>query len=201
MNRSLYDVLGVDPKATPAQIKAAFRKHATAHHPDKENGDAKKMADINAAYEVLSNPERRARYDESGDNAPEKQQPQHVKLFLKVLHVVATDKGNILRLMDDEFDKAIAQGLEVVDEAQADLALIRRRIAKVEPKQGLLYESLHAQETTLSAAIEKDVATIGEFRKAKDLLRQWTSTEDDARDPQEPAMMDLTAFLFGGKKQ
>jgi curved DNA-binding protein len=57
-----YAVLGVDKSATPDQIKKAFRKLASQHHPDK-GGDTAKFQQIQEAYAVLSDPEKKAQYD------------------------------------------------------------------------------------------------------------------------------------------
>ncbi|KAI0243864.1 hypothetical protein L0F63_006499 [Massospora cicadina] len=71
--RDYYKVLGVPRSATQKQIKTAFRKMAAQWHPDKYKGDLpkdkiqEKMAEINQAYEVLSNEELKNRYD-SGDD-------------------------------------------------------------------------------------------------------------------------------------
>ncbi len=57
-----YETLGVSKNATPDEIKRAFRKLASQHHPDK-GGDTQKFQEIQAAYDTLSNPEKRAAYD------------------------------------------------------------------------------------------------------------------------------------------
>jgi curved DNA-binding protein CbpA len=61
-----YDVLQVERDASPAQVRAAYRRLAQKYHPDKmpDNANASRaMAAINAAYEVLSDPHRRAEHD------------------------------------------------------------------------------------------------------------------------------------------
>jgi curved DNA-binding protein CbpA len=63
-----YETLGVKPRATQAEIKAAFRRKARDNHPDREGGNPEAMAAINRANEVLGDPERRARYDATGDS-------------------------------------------------------------------------------------------------------------------------------------
>ena len=63
--RSHYEVLGVDKASDADEVKRAYRKKAASAHPDK-GGDHDEMADINTAYEVLSDPERRLLYDRTG---------------------------------------------------------------------------------------------------------------------------------------
>src|SRR6185295_5640536 len=69
--KDYYKLLGIDKKASTAEIKKAFRKLAIKYHPDKNPGDKKaeeKFKEINEANEVLSDPEKRKKYDELGDN-------------------------------------------------------------------------------------------------------------------------------------
>lgn len=70
--RDYYEVLGVDKNASDADIKSAFRKKAKNCHPDLHPGDAAKEAEfkeLNEAYEVLSDPEKREKYDQFGHAA------------------------------------------------------------------------------------------------------------------------------------
>src|SRR5712692_6277330 len=67
--RDYYKVLGVERNATGAQIKSAYRKLARKHHPDVNPGNKgaeNKFKEINEAYQVLSDPEKRKKYDELG---------------------------------------------------------------------------------------------------------------------------------------
>lgn len=68
-----YQVLGVPRDASADQIKQAYRKLARQHHPDANQGNPaaeEKFKEISAAYEVLSDPEKRARYDRFGTAEP-----------------------------------------------------------------------------------------------------------------------------------
>jgi curved DNA-binding protein len=64
--KDYYAILGVDRAATPDQVKKAYRKLALKFHPDKNPGDKaaeERFKDVNEAYAVLSNPEKRKQYD------------------------------------------------------------------------------------------------------------------------------------------
>jgi molecular chaperone DnaJ len=72
-SRDLYDILGVDRNASQAEIKRAFRRLARQHHPDLNPSDPQaegKFKEASAAYEVLSDPQRRAQYDRYGESGP-----------------------------------------------------------------------------------------------------------------------------------
>jgi DnaJ-class molecular chaperone len=71
MAKDYYAVLGVDRNAPEKEIKSAYRRLARKHHPDVNPGDKNSEAlfkEINAAHDVLSDPEKRKKYDKYGDN-------------------------------------------------------------------------------------------------------------------------------------
>lgn len=67
----MYEVLGVDPKCSQDEIKKGFRKMAMKFHPDKNSSEEaeQKFKEVNAANEILSDPEKRAQYDRYGIDA------------------------------------------------------------------------------------------------------------------------------------
>lgn len=65
MAKDYYKTLGVSKTATASEIKKAYRHLAQKHHPDK-GGDAEQFKQINEAYQVLSNPQKRQAYDQFG---------------------------------------------------------------------------------------------------------------------------------------
>ena len=71
--RDYYEVLGVNRNSSPQEIKSAFRKLARKYHPDlapqaQKKASEEKFKEINEAYEVLGDPEKRRKYDVLGAN-------------------------------------------------------------------------------------------------------------------------------------
>ena len=70
--RDYYEVLGVDKNADEATIKKAYRTLAKKYHPDMNPGDKEaeaKFKEVNEAYDVLSDPDKKAKYDQYGHAA------------------------------------------------------------------------------------------------------------------------------------
>ena len=70
MSKSLYETLEITSSASEAEIKKAYRKLARQYHPDvnKDPGAEEKFKEINAAYEILSDKQKRSQYDMHGDS-------------------------------------------------------------------------------------------------------------------------------------
>lgn len=80
--KDYYKILGINKKATQNEIKKAFRALALQHHPDKNAGNKEaeeRFKLVNEANQVLSNPEKRAKYDELGENWQQYEQSSNQK--------------------------------------------------------------------------------------------------------------------------
>lgn len=66
MSKDYYKILGIEKGASADEIKKAFRKRAHKYHPDKPDGDEAKFKEVNEAYQVLGNEQKRRQYDQYG---------------------------------------------------------------------------------------------------------------------------------------
>ena len=65
--KDYYEVLGIDRNASKDEIKRAYHRLAHKFHPDKKGGDEQKFKEVNEAYQVLSNEQKRKQYDQFGN--------------------------------------------------------------------------------------------------------------------------------------
>lgn len=71
MSKDYYKILGIEKNASKEDIKKAFRKLAHQYHPDKKEGDEAKFKEVNEAYTVLSDDQKRQQYDTFGSAGPQ----------------------------------------------------------------------------------------------------------------------------------
>jgi curved DNA-binding protein CbpA len=109
MNKNLYDILGLSKNATFEEIKSKYKSLAQQHHPDK-GGDPELFKEIKNAYEVLSDPANRKKYDTTGhyesfasirDQALE----QLSRLFFNIIPNINADIDDLILIMKNESRK------------------------------------------------------------------------------------------------
>lgn len=66
MGKDYYKILGIDKNASQDEVKKAFKKMAMQHHPDRQGGNEAKFKEINEAFQVLGDKDKRQRYDQFG---------------------------------------------------------------------------------------------------------------------------------------
>lgn len=104
---TLYETLGVAPDADAADIKKAYRSLAQKNHPDK-GGDEAVFKSIKKAYEILSDPERRARYDETG-SAEEGPSAREI-----AINSLPTLLDQVMRSLDPDAQSPLEEGITAI---------------------------------------------------------------------------------------
>lgn len=141
-NTDLYKELGVNPDATDEEIKRAWRSLCSIYHPDKwpepENRAeaAERMADINRAYEILSNPETRAKYDAGLlDPAPDPYMAIYdmaVGYFDNVVSSAPMSAiDNIFNFIDMCIDSDKASAQANIKKAEADIKRMSKLVSRI----------------------------------------------------------------------
>lgn len=149
----LYETLGIHKGATKSQIKAAWRKLAKSHHPDK-GGDPETFKQVKEAYEVLSDDDRRKLYDETGsihsavNNKEAEMYGVLVQLVTQVIDQVSdVDNLDLISAVKKVLKDGISQGERQIRNNDRSIAKRRSVIEKLTCSDGpnILTEALQGQ--------------------------------------------------------
>lgn len=194
---SHYKTLGVEPTATPDQIKQAYRKLARRYHPDMNCGEAEAGAkamfqEVQAAYAVLSDPERRARYDATGtDKAPPTVADEGREMLLKVFSDAITADGDPMQVAQSILRGAHDMLTQQRGQFERQAKRLERRSGKIKRKAGgenlaqmLIDQQLgnarrQLAELEHTMAVRDEAARLledYEFEKPAPAQPQWTPT-------------------------
>lgn len=184
MEESLYDALGVAADASPAQIKSAFRRKAKSSHPDA-GGDAAEFQRLKTAYDVLSDPEARRHYDETGETPADLQaNPADEARFRALLgdllvtvisQASAPEFTDILREAGEAIDlqtQAADQQLVSLSHLSARLGEVLRRLHGPE-EEGLMIALLRERLTDLENRIKLTRALKRRLTRLQETLGQY----------------------------
>jgi curved DNA-binding protein CbpA len=186
VNQSHYDVLCVPREATPLEIKAAFRRLARKHHPDKNPGDAsatERYQRIQRAYDVLSDPEMRAVYDATGSDrqAPSlDMRARDVMLKIWQHYVMEANPGvKPLNYMRESLTASIDQAqrmLKRFDQVAAHRGKLRTKSEDAVNLFECVLDEMQKQADQKRPQVQAD---LGAFRRAKEMLADYESTDRD----------------------
>lgn len=144
-----YDSLGVPKDAPPEAIRAAYRKKARQHHPDK-GGKVAEFQNIQVAYDVLSDPERKARYDQTGETGtgPTLESQALSTLFTMMTALMDSPQVNVSTLpLVDQLRRMLNADMQKQDTEKAKVmaSIDRRREAIKRLSKGPLADLLRGE--------------------------------------------------------
>src|SRR3990167_8544801 len=94
VKKKLYDILGLDEDASEKDIKDAYQEKAKANHPDK-GGEKETFQEIVRSYSILSNPKKRKKYDETGNENPEQNFETRFMSLINQIFMQIIEKNDI----------------------------------------------------------------------------------------------------------
>lgn len=176
MAKDLYESLGVGRDADPATIRKAHRQKVSKVHPDKPGGSHQEFLAVQKAYEVLSDINRRKRYDETGDAEvrPGNIQQELISILLQCAGKVDIAHTSLVA----EAGKVIRSSLEqarIANQATKDAADRFRNVAtRLKSKDGTpdnpFSRAMVLQAESLEAAIAKTEARMADGEEMLKLL-------------------------------
>lgn len=198
---NLYETLGIQKGATHAQIKTAYHKKAKQHHPDK-GGDVEAFKQIQRAYEVLSDPERRSRYDEFGDDSPcidNGDRDLWAELMMLMTQVIdqAYDVTalDVVGCVTGALQNLITQGQQTLTKNERLVHIREQVISRLSRKEGedILSAGLQSQIDQLHAHSEEVRAQIARLEQMQALVAEYCYSFT----PQPPARV----VMYGSSTQ
>ena len=185
--RDLYQILGVRRAASQGEIQRAYRRKAKTSHPDG-GGSVKAFSEISTAYTVLTDPNRRERYDSTGDIEPLR--PNN--LDVSAIEVIAQKLGLIIHAECDvtsvDLDALIEQAIrEDIAERNAGISSLRRAIErarrirdrvkrKTNGEDNMLARVLAWHETTAKSHIKQSEEAVSSM--ALEILKDYSFADD-----------------------
>jgi len=182
-----YQELGVGPRASQTEIKAAYKRQASERHPDRDGGSDEAMSRLNVAYAIVGDPKRRARYDRTGSEGlertvEERAADQAMSGFMDAIAHGHTDPvyhaRAFLRLARDNARAQLASARE----APARLATLRERVRRKENAANLYRQVIDGQIEMAARALETLPETIEVLERAIEIVNDHEASVRADRD-------------------
>lgn len=168
-----YKILGIKKDADGKAIKAAYRRQSAVHHPDKAGGDTEKFQQVKLAYDVLSDPGRKARYDSTGRVDEVRATSEKIKAFIEVtlrsvVEASRPDGSSEDPVFDNIRDKMLMSLVGARVEVKNNIFKTQRKIER-------------AQRLAERFKTAESFDPVGDsLKKEKDRLQQELHTHQDA---------------------
>jgi DnaJ-class molecular chaperone len=167
VRRKHYQTLGIDPDATQEEIKKSYREKSQEMHPDK-GGDHQEFVQVTEAYRVLSSPERRRRYDETGDSEGPDIHGKAMELALRwFTEAIRNPFEDVLAFIQERTESAIEESEASIRAQKQELegiAVAESRI-KVRPEADFLGEYFKSVRSGIERGIDEEREKIEMYQK------------------------------------
>lgn len=218
MNKNPYDILGVEPDATPDEIKKAYKDKAKLYHPDITKDDGEAFKELTWAYEILSNADQKTYYDQFGQD-PNSEEAARTNIIMNSLCKIFDDIAQ--NLSPDELErydligtmkKAIKQKISDIERFIEQLNkskqkveklrdTIEKRLKKKKPTgPNFFLETLNKKISNIEADIKGQNNMLDIAKGMYDTVNEYDFTFDDDNDPfeRQRTMSGLGNWLVGG---
>ncbi len=200
-NKDLYSALGVDPASSAADIKKAYRRRARETHPD-HGGDREKFEEVSRAALVLMDPDKRAKYDRTGDaeDSPKVPVSQQASELLSVIvsAIIDGDEDPFACDLIDRMDAYLKKQIRLMTDKSRNLERKRARAQKMaskfkrkKPGANMLARFADDRIKSMSGMIEKIAEAIAVHEEARKQLKDYSFERDIPQPGQDP-----TAFRY-----
>lgn len=143
--KELYKILEVNENANIEEITTSWKRLSKKYHPDKKDGDVEKMKEINQAYAVLKNPEKKEHYDKTGDtNQNQKYDRIIAEAFKILLEIVKSNPPDIEKKLSELKSSTIQQKIITIKKTEKEIerfTTFKDRIIK-KPENTILLDML-----------------------------------------------------------
>lgn len=195
-----YETLGVQHDATPEDIKKAYRKMSSKAHPDK-GGNTELMAAVNLANDVLSDAERRQRYDETGDDSqPDTIEQRAMQSLTRFFDMVLEIDGNLIQMVRDNMRTGEDNARDEIKTLNRKVTRLTKRRDKIKVKSGmnlvhmLIDSQVEAAKKRITAL--EDAVAVNQI--AKKLLDEYVSDEPEPSIRERPPGDDFLMSVIAG---
>ena len=164
---SPYEILGVNPDASMSDIKSAYRSLSKDYHPDRNKDDpeaSRKLQDVQEAYAILKDPERRKRYDETGSASDAHRTTEAeieqtiIHLFSSVLNggedVISVNFPVVMTQMLKTSRRQIKANIKNLKERLFKTVMVRKRVKKKGDGKNVILEYLDGQVDSLEFQVK-----------------------------------------------
>ena len=171
MNQNLYEILGLEKDASPSLVKKAYRRKSSENHPDRKPDGHDGMAEINKAYAILSDPEKRKNYDETDSTQTASREDRVNNIFQEFLFQTSENCSSV----HETITRSEHLMKEAISKAKTLIFANRHELRILEKKQkGYVFKGKGADlfGMRLSGKIESVVKTINKIEDEISLVEE-----------------------------